>query len=60
MKFFPIRYWWTDRRGEHTATSVASGTNADDARARFCRDHPHLEGRAAIIETKPQPQKAKP
>lgn len=56
MKHYPIRYWWTDRAGEHTAATVASGTTPEDARARFCRDHPHLQGRAAIItKTKPQP-----
>jgi hypothetical protein len=48
MKLFPIRYWWADRTGEHSATTVAIGTNAADALARFRRENPHLSN-AAII-----------
>jgi hypothetical protein len=43
MKFYPIRYHWTDRMGSsYMATSVASGKTPEDARRRFLEDHPHL------------------
>ena len=44
MKFYPIRYHWTDRMGSsYMATSVASGKTPEDARQRFVADNPHVK-----------------
>lgn len=49
MKFYPVRYWWSDRTGERTASTVTSGSNAADALKRFKNQHPHLSN--AVILT---------
>jgi hypothetical protein len=56
MKFFPVRYWWTERgtaQAERTACTVTSGNTPAEALQNFKRENPHLT-RAAIIDLKPK------
>lgn len=56
MNFYPVRYWWTDKAGEHSAATVTSGQTPELALEQFKRDHPHVAARCAII-TKPKKEK---
>lgn len=52
MKFFPVRYWWTDHTGEKTATTVASGSTEAEALRRFKSENPHLNNAVIVVRPK--------